>query len=129
MPEPRAFYRSYDDNGQRAGQVKRLHVMREDGKFPGRQGWCGTQAGDVQNSRAVVLNALPFVPPDGLTWCGNCVIVLARRALRDDPGPINDIDATGECCCNGCIGEGPCDLELGRGTGDDDTNEDGDDRG
>lgn len=21
----------------------------------------------------------------------------------------NDIDVTGECCCNGCIGMGPCD--------------------
>lgn len=28
--------------------------------------------------------------------------------------PLNDIEATGECCCNGCIGEGPCDLDLGR---------------
>lgn len=24
--------------------------------------------------------------------------------------PANDIDATGGCCCAGCIGEGPCDL-------------------
>lgn len=22
----------------------------------------------------------------------------------------NDIEATGQCCCNGCIGEGRCDL-------------------
>lgn len=22
----------------------------------------------------------------------------------------NDIEATGHCCCNGCIGMGPCDL-------------------
>lgn len=33
--------------------------------------------------------------------------------------PLNDIEATGRCCCNGCIGEGRCDLELGRS--DDDT--------
>ena len=23
--------------------------------------------------------------------------------------PVNDIDATGSCCCAGCIGMGPCD--------------------
>jgi hypothetical protein len=34
--------------------------------------------------------------------------------------PLNDIEATGNCCCNGCIGEGPCDLDpfLCRGCGD-----------
>lgn len=26
------------------------------------------------------------------------------------PEPPNDIEATGQCCCNGCIGEGMCDL-------------------
>jgi hypothetical protein len=83
MAEPRAFYRSYPDDGKRAGQVKRLHVMREDGTFPGRQGHCGIQATDVTNSRAVVLNVIPCVPPDGLTWCGSCVLVLARRVLRE----------------------------------------------
>lgn len=25
--------------------------------------------------------------------------------------PINDIEATGRCCCAGCIGMGPCDLD------------------
>lgn len=30
-------------------------------------------------------------------------------------GPRNDIDATGHCCCNGCVGMGPCDLDLGFG--------------
>jgi len=92
VAEPRAFYRSYIDNGERAGQVKRLHVMREDGTRPGQQGWCGTQAGDVTNSGAVVLHALPHVPPDGLTWCGNCVIALARRALRTGD-PVEAPDA------------------------------------
>lgn len=86
MSEPRAFYRSYVDNGKRAGQAKRLHVMREDGPRPGRQGWCGIQATPVTNSNAVVLtllNAVPFVPPDGLAWCGSCVIALARRVPRE----------------------------------------------
>lgn len=31
----------------------------------------------------------------------------------------NDIDATGECCCNGCIGQGLCDLDLGQSAVDD----------
>ena len=83
MSEPRAFYRSYHSRTGRAGQVKRLHIIREDGKFPGRQGWCGIHATSVTDSDAVILNALPYVPPDGLTWCGNCVIALARRAIRD----------------------------------------------
>lgn len=26
----------------------------------------------------------------------------------------NDITMTGRCCCVGCIGMGPCDLDLGR---------------
>lgn len=31
-----------------------------------------------------------------------------RESLLHEP---NDIEATGGCCCNGCIGEGPCDLD------------------
>lgn len=84
MTEPRAFYRSYHDgSGKRAGQVKRLHVLREDGRVAGREGHCGIHATDVTNSRAVILPAIPYVAPDGLTWCGSCVIALARRALRE----------------------------------------------
>lgn len=41
-------------------------------------------------------------------------------------GEPNDIDATGHCCCNGCIGEGLCDLEIGGGR-DDDLDEEYDD--
>lgn len=26
--------------------------------------------------------------------------------------PLSDIEATGGCCCNGCVGEGPCDTEV-----------------
>lgn len=87
MSEPRAFYSHYPANGDRlAGQVKRLHIMREDGKNPGRQGHCGTHATDVTNSRVVILDAVPYVPPEGLTWCGSCVLALARRALHTEPG-------------------------------------------
>jgi hypothetical protein len=32
----------------------------------------------------------------------------------------NDITMTGRCCCAGCIGMGPCDLDLGRSDLDED---------
>ena len=32
----------------------------------------------------------------------------------DEP---NDIQATGRCCCAGCIGMGPCDLDPPRALG------------
>lgn len=35
----------------------------------------------------------------------------------------NDIETTGQCCCAGCIGMGPCDLDLGQ---DDDADWDDD---
>lgn len=40
-----------------------------------------------------------------------------ERLRADSEPPVNDIEATGECCCNGCIGEGLCDLDLGRRDG------------
>lgn len=45
--------------------------------------------------------------------CGSAQwLTIARPALTTpDYGLPNDIDATGHCCCNGCIGEGPCDLD------------------
>lgn len=43
-------------------------------------------------------------------------------------GLPNDIDATGHCCCNGCIGEGPCDLDLDTGRRRDDDDEEYGDR-
>lgn len=76
MSEPRGFYRSYQST-----RTCRLHVMRETGKWAGRQGWCGTNAGDVTDSVAVIVQPLPAVPPDGLTWCGGCVGRLAREAM------------------------------------------------
>lgn len=70
----RAFYRGYSAaTGRRAGQVRRLHVMREDGKFAGRQALCGTAGWGVTQSPAVILDPLPTTPPDGLTWCRSCV--------------------------------------------------------
>jgi len=70
----RAFYRGYHAaTGRRAKQVRRLHVMREDGKFAGKQGLCGTPGWGVTQSPAVILDPLPAEPPAGLSWCNSCV--------------------------------------------------------
>jgi hypothetical protein len=70
----RAFYRGYSAaTGRRAKQVRRLHVMREDGKFAGKQGLCGTPGWGVTQSPAVILEPLPAEPPPGLDWCNACI--------------------------------------------------------
>lgn len=70
----RAFYRGYNAaTGRRASQVRRLHIMREDGKFSGRQGLCGAPGWTVTNSPPVILDPLPAEPPHGLAWCCSCV--------------------------------------------------------
>lgn len=70
----RAFYRGYStQSGRRAGQVRRLHVMREDGKFPGRSALCGAAGWDHTHSPAVIVDPMPAVPPAGLSWCNSCV--------------------------------------------------------
>jgi hypothetical protein len=70
----RAFYRGYNAaTGRRAAQVRRLHIMREDGRFAGKQGLCGTPGWGVTNSPPVILDTLPTDPPDGLEWCRSCV--------------------------------------------------------
>jgi len=70
----RAFYRGYNAaTGRRAKQVRRLHVMREDGNFAGKQGLCGAPGWGVTNSPPVVLEPLPATPPAGLDWCNSCI--------------------------------------------------------
>jgi hypothetical protein len=81
MSEPRAYYMSYVEAGKRAGQVKRVHVLREDGKWAGRWAHCGQSSGAVTKSSPVWLQPIPFVLPDGLTWCSKCVASLARKAM------------------------------------------------
>jgi hypothetical protein len=65
----RAFHRGYVQDGRRAQQVTRLHIIREDGKWAGKQGLCGTSAARHQKSE----------PPSGLRWCPACVGQLAER--------------------------------------------------
>jgi hypothetical protein len=70
----RAFYRGYHAaTGRRAGQVRRLHIMREDGKFPGKQALCGAAGWGHTNPPPVVIDPLPVQPPEGLEWCRSCV--------------------------------------------------------
>lgn len=79
----RAFYRGYPNTSDgRSAKVTRLHIIREDGKWPGRQGLCGTSAGRHQQSEPVVLDPMPATPPEGLRWCPPCVGHLAERAGR-----------------------------------------------
>lgn len=74
----RAFYRSYPGNGRRAGQVTRLHILREDGPYAGEQGWCSASARGVTRSDPIVLDPMPEKPPEGLRWCPPCVGRLAE---------------------------------------------------
>lgn len=70
----RAFYRGYVDGAARAGQVCRLHIMREDHPtFPGRIALCGVHGWDVTRSTTVIFDELPQCAPDGLGWCPTCV--------------------------------------------------------
>jgi hypothetical protein len=73
---PRAVYRGYYSGHGRAGQVRRLHIIREEGpkgSEPGSQTLCGQHTWHVQNSDAVIISPLPAVPPEGLSWCPACV--------------------------------------------------------
>lgn len=106
----RAFYRGYNAAaGRRAKQVRRLHVMREDGGFAGKQGLCGAAGWGVTNSPPVILDPLPVDPPEGLTWCRSCVghaadhvgqlnafarliaglDAIAREAVQTEPEPAD----------------------------------------
>ena len=78
----RGLYRGYWSGGKRAGQVRRLHVVREDGPkgwAPGKQTMCGQAAWDCRNSGTVILDPLPDRPPEGLAWCPKCIGHLAER--------------------------------------------------
>jgi hypothetical protein len=81
---PRAVYRGYWKDGRRSARVTRLHIIRETGKRPGTQTWCGQGAGLHTNSEPVVLDPMPAVPPDGLSWCPICIGHLAEQTKRMD---------------------------------------------
>ncbi len=84
----RAYHSGYTP-GRRAGQVQRLHIIREDGKFPGRQGLCGQPAWTTTKAPVVIVDPMPAVPPEGLRWCPLCIGHLADRC-----GRIEEVAAT-----------------------------------
>lgn len=75
----RAFHSGYYEGVRRAGQVKRLHIMREDGKWAGKWSLCGQYAWDATNAPVIILDPMPDRAPDGLTWCPRCIGILAER--------------------------------------------------
>jgi hypothetical protein len=98
----RAFYRGYcATTGRRAKQVRRLHVMREDGKFAGKQGLCGTPGWGVTNSPPVVLEPVPAEPPTGLSWCNSC-LGHAAHLLGQTEAIARIIAALAEGRCGRC---------------------------
>lgn len=113
----RAFYRGYNAaTGRRAKQVRRLHVMREDGHFAGKQGLCGAPGWGVTHSPPVILNPMPDKPPTGLDWCRACIghasahvgmldrfAVTVAELARDqaEPKPVEP-EPPGEGPCGRC---------------------------
>jgi hypothetical protein len=76
IPALRAVYSAYPNGGKRAGQVKRLHIVRETSTpslSAGRSTLCGQGAYPVTNSDRVIITPLPARPPEGLSWCPKCV--------------------------------------------------------
>lgn len=79
MISVRAIHSGYYDGHPRAGQVRRVHIIREDGPRPGRDAMCGQAARKVTNATPVVLDPMPLRPPDGLEWCPHCLGRLAEH--------------------------------------------------
>lgn len=75
----RAVHSGYYDGRPRAGQVRRVHIVREDGPRPGQDAMCGQAARPVTNATPVVIDPMPPHPPDGLEWCPHCLGRLAER--------------------------------------------------
>jgi len=73
--------------GRRAGQVRRVHVIREEGprgwdnSESGNQTMCGQHAWSVTDSPAIIRDT-PHELPEGLTWCPKCVGATAERLGR-----------------------------------------------
>lgn len=75
----RAVYRNYWHGGKRSSRVTRLHIIRETGKrHQCLETWCGQLASPHTNSEPVIIDPMPDEPPDGLSWCPNCIGHLAE---------------------------------------------------
>lgn len=75
----RAFHSGYYEGSGRSDRVKRLHIMREDGSFPGRSALCGTNGWNCQRAPRVIDDPMPATPPAGLAWCPACVGKAAEK--------------------------------------------------
>jgi hypothetical protein len=76
----RAYHSAFGSPERRGGQVRRLHIVRDDGPRPGWQTMCGQHATGTTKAAAVVIDPMPAAPPDGLTWCPTCIGLLTERA-------------------------------------------------
>lgn len=75
-----AFYRGYLRNdGALSQRVRRLHIIRPDGQFPGRSAECGVAGWAGIQSTPVLIDPMPACPPAGLSWCPACIGHLAAR--------------------------------------------------
>jgi hypothetical protein len=86
-PQPsapvRTCQRGYVRDGQRAGQVQRVHVVREHGpkEQHGTSTLCGQFTGAHRQSQGIFRDA-PHELPEGLSWCPTCVGKLAEQTGR-----------------------------------------------
>src|SRR5579859_7317806 len=75
----RAMVRGYPvTDKSRAGQVKRIHIIREDTPSGLRQTWCGQGTGAHKNSQPLIFDPMPATAPEGLSWCPMCIGHLAE---------------------------------------------------
>ena len=79
----RTCQRSYVQDGNRAGQVQRVHVVREHGPKDrdGQSTLCGQHTYAVRQSEGIIREA-PHELPEGLSWCPKCVGLLAEQSGR-----------------------------------------------
>jgi len=96
----RAVYRGYWQGGKRSARVTRLHIIRETPvaahrsayrpfhERPAEQTWCGQFATAHKNSEPVVFDPMPAAPPEGLSWCPQCIGHLAEHL-----GVLGDVAA------------------------------------
>jgi len=103
----RTLERGYT-TGRRAGQVCRVHVIREvgPGDYRGKQTMCGQHAWPVTNSEPVIRDA-PHPLPDGLSWCPKCIGLAAEELGRLDDVARLIGAAPREATSNGKGGCGP----------------------
>jgi hypothetical protein len=79
----RTCQRGYVQDGRRAGQVRRVHVVREEGPKGQRatETLCGQSTGPHVESQAIIREA-PHDLPEGLSWCPTCTGRLAEQQGR-----------------------------------------------